>query len=63
MRHRTTAAASPLAYSRAFPATPAQVREARRFLRAALEGCPVSDDVILCVSDSLNLTICLSCLF
>jgi anti-sigma regulatory factor (Ser/Thr protein kinase) len=44
-------AAMPLAWSRAFPATAPQVREARRFLAGILEGCPVSDDAILCVSE------------
>jgi two-component sensor histidine kinase len=51
MSHRTTAAASPLARSRAFPAQPAQVREARQFLRAVLDGCQVADDVVLCMSE------------
>jgi serine/threonine-protein kinase RsbW len=41
----------PRAFTRSFPARPDQVREARAFLRAALEGCPVADDAILCVSE------------
>ena len=41
----------PPTWSRAFPATPAHVREARKFLRAALDGCPVADDVVLCASE------------
>lgn len=36
---------------RQFPAVPAQVRAARRFLAAILAGCPVADDVILCLSE------------
>ena len=51
MSHRTAAAVRPLACSRAFPAQPAQVREARQFLRAAMEGCPAADDAVLCVSE------------
>jgi hypothetical protein len=53
----------PLAWSRAFPAVPAQIGEARRFLAGILAGSPAADDIVLCLSDSLNLTICLSCLF
>jgi len=34
-----------------FAARPDQVREARKFLSAALEGCPVADDAILCISE------------
>jgi hypothetical protein len=49
MNEATTA--SQLAWSQAFPALPAQVREARHFLRAALDGCPAADDAILCVSE------------
>ena len=48
-RHAT--AAPPLAWSRAFPATPEQVREARRFLAGILGGSPAADDAILCLSD------------
>jgi anti-sigma regulatory factor (Ser/Thr protein kinase) len=44
-------AALPLAWSRAFPATASQVREARRFLAGVLQGCPAADDAILCVSE------------
>ncbi len=45
------AAAPPLTWSRAFPGHPDQVREARAFLRAALDGCPAADDAVLCVSE------------
>jgi hypothetical protein len=41
----------PHTFTRSFPAQPDQVREARAFLRAALEGCPVADDAVLCVSE------------
>jgi serine/threonine-protein kinase RsbW len=51
MSHKTTTGTSPLTCSRAFPATAAQVREARRFLAGILEGCPAADDAILCVSE------------
>ena len=40
-----------LTWSRAFLAVPAQVREARRFLASILDGCPVTDDALLCVSE------------
>ena len=36
---------------RAFPARPEQVRAARCFTAAALAGCPVADDAVLCVSE------------
>jgi serine/threonine-protein kinase RsbW len=45
------AAATPLAWSRAFPARPCQVREARRFLRQILDGLPAADDAVLCLSE------------
>ena len=34
-----------------FPARLDQVREARRFLAAVLNGCPAADDAILCLSE------------
>ena len=34
-----------------FPARPEQVGQARRFLARALEGCPVADDAVLCLSE------------
>jgi serine/threonine-protein kinase RsbW len=46
-----TAAAPSLVWSRAFPAIPAQVREARQFLCAILDDCPAADDAILCLSE------------
>jgi hypothetical protein len=48
--HQTTTA-PPLAWSRAFPAVPAQVREARQFLSAILDGRPAAADAILCLSE------------
>lgn len=48
-------AAVPLiAWSRAFPGTPAQVREARRFLAAILAGRAVADDAVLCLSELVS---------
>jgi serine/threonine-protein kinase RsbW len=44
-------ATTPLAWSRVFPARADQVREARAFLRAALDGCPAADDAVLCISE------------
>jgi serine/threonine-protein kinase RsbW len=40
-----------LVWSRAFPAIPAQVREARQFLSAILDGRPAGADAILCLSE------------
>jgi serine/threonine-protein kinase RsbW len=55
---RETATAPPLTWSRAFPATPAQVREARLFLAAVLDGRPATDDAVLCLSElAANATI------
>jgi serine/threonine-protein kinase RsbW len=48
---REAIAAPPLAWSRAFPAVPAQIREARRFLAGILAGYPTADDAILCLSE------------
>jgi anti-sigma regulatory factor (Ser/Thr protein kinase) len=39
------------AWSRNFPATPANVREARRFLAGVLTNCPAADDTVLCLSE------------
>ena len=47
---REATAAPLLAWSRAFPATPAHVREARQFLAAILHGRQ-ADDAILCLSE------------
>jgi anti-sigma regulatory factor (Ser/Thr protein kinase) len=47
----TRAAARPSTYSRAFRATPAQVREARRFLARVLGDGPVARDALVCLSE------------
>src|SRR5713226_5697906 len=47
----TAATALTLAWSRVFQARTDQVREARAFIRAALEGCPAADDAILGISE------------
>jgi anti-sigma regulatory factor (Ser/Thr protein kinase) len=36
---------------REFPARPEQVGHARKFLALALEGCPIADDAVLCLSE------------
>jgi len=41
----------PRAFTRSFPARADQVREARAFLRAALDGCPAADDAVLCLGE------------
>jgi anti-sigma regulatory factor (Ser/Thr protein kinase) len=48
---RQTTTTSLLVWSRAFPAIPAQVREARQFLAAILDGRPAAADAILCLSE------------
>ena len=48
---RETTAAPLIGWSRAFPATPAQVREVRRFLAGILDGRQAADDAILCLSE------------
>jgi anti-sigma regulatory factor (Ser/Thr protein kinase) len=48
---RETSTAPLIGWSRAFPATPTQVREARRFLAGILDGHPATDDAILCLSE------------
>jgi len=48
--HETTTAAL-LVWSRVFPAIPTQVREARQFLSAILDGRPAAADAILCLSE------------
>lgn len=47
---RETSTTPLIGWSRSFPATPEQVREARRFLTAILNGHP-ADDAILCLSE------------
>ncbi len=47
----TNAAVPLIAWSRAFPGTPAQVREARRFLSTILAGQEAAGDAVLCLSE------------
>jgi serine/threonine-protein kinase RsbW len=47
----TTGTTLPATWSRAFSATPAQIREARRFLAGILPASPAADDAILCLSE------------
>ena len=50
--HRSGHAAHPVrAWTQEFPARPEQVGQARKFLAAALGGCPVADDAVLCLSE------------
>ena len=49
--HETITAAPLISWSRAFPATPEQVREARQFLADILDGSPMTDDALLCLSE------------
>ena len=55
---RETSTAPLIGWSRAFPATAAQVREARQFLAGILDGRQAADDAILCLSElATNATI------
>ena len=47
----TNAAMPLIVWSRAFPGTPTQVREARRFLSAILAGQEAAGDAVLCLSE------------
>jgi hypothetical protein len=50
--HRSPHATPPALVSRRdFPARPEQVGQARKFFTAALGGCPVADDALLCLSE------------
>jgi serine/threonine-protein kinase RsbW len=46
-----TAAAPVITWSRTFPAVPAQVREARRFLASLLDADPAAGDALVCLSE------------
>ena len=48
---RETITALLLGWSRAFPATPENVRKARQFLATILDGRPAADDAIACLSE------------
>jgi anti-sigma regulatory factor (Ser/Thr protein kinase) len=45
------AAAAPPVSARVFAGDAGQIREARRFLAAVLDGCPAAADALLCVSE------------
>jgi anti-sigma regulatory factor (Ser/Thr protein kinase) len=45
------AASRAQAWTREFPARPEQVGQARKLLARALEGCPIADDAVLCLSE------------
>ncbi len=51
VRAAGTAATPVITWARTFPAAPAQVGEARRFLADLLDGGPAADDAILCLSE------------
>jgi hypothetical protein len=51
MRKTTPTITPPLAWSCTYPGRAGHVRDARRFLAAALDGCAVADDAILCLSE------------
>ncbi len=51
VRAAGTTAAPVITWARTFPAVPAQVREARRFLAGLLDTGPAADDAVLCLSE------------
>ena len=48
---RETSTVPLIGWSRAFPATAEQAREARQFLAGILDGHPATDDAVLCLSE------------
>lgn len=48
---QTQATSAPQTWSRVFPGRPDQVRHARQYLARVLDGCPVADDAVLCLSE------------
>ena len=48
---RQTTMAPLIGWSRVFPAAAGQVREARQFLAGILDGSPMADDALLCLSE------------
>src|SRR6266851_3375375 len=48
---RAATTTPPRTCERVFAGRPEQVREARKFVAAVLDGCPAADDVILCISE------------
>jgi serine/threonine-protein kinase RsbW len=48
---RETSTAPLIGWSRAFPATPTQIRSVREFLAGLLDGHSAADDAILCLSE------------
>ena len=53
---RETSTVPLIGWFRAFPATAAQVREARRFLAGILDGRQAADDAVLCLSELVTNT-------
>ncbi len=43
-----------ITWARTFPAVPAQVREARRFLAGLLDGGPAAGDALICLSELVS---------
>lgn len=51
VRAARAAAVPVITWARTFPAVPAQVAEARRFLAGLLDGDPAAGDAVLCLSE------------
>ena len=51
MHHPAHAPARSAAFSRTYAGQPDQVQYVRADLRPLLDGCPVADDVLLCISE------------
>ncbi|MGH3285225.1 MAG: ATP-binding protein [Streptosporangiaceae bacterium] len=49
--HNQLRGGPPRMWSRTFPGRPDQIRHARQCLAPMLDGCPVADDAILCLSE------------
>jgi hypothetical protein len=60
---QTTKPRESTTFERSYPGLVDQVARVRADLAQAALGCPVADDLVLLVSDSLNLTFCSSCRF
>jgi Histidine kinase-like ATPase domain len=49
--HQAGGGSAPRTCSRVFPGRPEQIRHARQCLAQLLDGCPVADDAVLCLSE------------
>jgi anti-sigma regulatory factor (Ser/Thr protein kinase) len=52
--HPLTGQDRPVCSSQTFPATPANIRDARRFLATILDGSPLAQDAVMCLAELAN---------